>query len=75
MVMKKVTIQILKLKGNKKQAKYDQKITTVLKIIQKTRTEKQKKKQIQRQQKQNHNIKNKPKSKYKNNESRRLKMR
>ena len=73
MVMKKVTIQILKLKGNKKQAKYDQKITTVLKIIQKARTEKQK--QIQRQQKQNHNIKNKPKSKYKNNESRRLKMR
>jgi hypothetical protein len=28
MVMKKVTIQILKLKGNKKQAKYDQKIST-----------------------------------------------
>jgi hypothetical protein len=70
MVMKKVMIQILKLKGNKKKAKYDQKIITVLKIIQKTRTKKQK--QIQRQQKQNQNIKNKPKSKYKNNESRRL---
>ena len=32
---KKVMIQISKLKGNKKQAKYDQKVITVLKIKQK----------------------------------------
>jgi len=51
-------IQISKLKGNKKQAKNDQKVITVLKIKTKTNTKK--------------NIKNKPKSKDKNNESRRL---
>jgi len=64
-VKKKVLIQISKLEGNKKQAKYDQKVITVLKIKTKTKantkTTKTKK-----------NIKNKPKSKDKNNESRRL---
>ena len=59
-------IQISKLKGNKKQAKYDQKVITVLKIKTKTNTKTTKTKK---------NIKNNPKSKDKNNESRRLQMR
>jgi hypothetical protein len=51
-VKKKVMIQISKLKGNKKQAKYDQKVITVPKIKIKTNT---------KTTKTNKNIKIKPK--------------